>query len=217
MLITVYFDQGRYFFLTSIIALQAKNTEIILDIGSDEKTNARALETDELICLTEIDKVKVQFRLGRLRRVEYQERPAFVSAVPDELLRLQRREFFRLATPVINPIRLSTTLGPEAQPVSLPLLDISGGGVGLMVSLDLASLLEKGMILENCKILLPSEELLVAKLCVRNMFGVTNQGGLRYVRVGCEFVDLSMAHLAIVERYIIHVERERKARFSGMA
>ncbi|MDR2614560.1 MAG: flagellar brake protein, partial [Candidatus Accumulibacter sp.] len=38
MLITVYFDQGRYFFLTSIIALQAKNTEIILDIGSDEKT-----------------------------------------------------------------------------------------------------------------------------------------------------------------------------------
>jgi c-di-GMP-binding flagellar brake protein YcgR len=216
-LITVHFDEGRYFFLTSMTALQANNTELILDVGSNEEVNARALKADELICTALVDKVKIQFCLEHLRRVEHQRRAAFIGAVPDKLLRLQRREFFRLSTPVINPIRLCTTLGPDARPIDVPLLDISGGGVGLMVSLDLASLLEKGGMLEDCKILLPGEGLLVTLLCVRNMFDVTNRGGLRYVRVGCEFVNLSAARLSAVQRYIIRVERERKARLNGLS
>ena len=65
----------------------------------------------------------------------------------DTLLRLQRREYFRLATPIANPIKLSTTIrraDNSALQVSLSLLDISGGGVGLMVSTDQAKLLERG-------------------------------------------------------------------------
>jgi c-di-GMP-binding flagellar brake protein YcgR len=216
-LFTVYFDQGRYFFLTSIVAFQANNTELVLDIGSDKETNAKALEAKDLICSGVVDKVKIQFCLGSLRHTEYLERSAFVSAMPDKLLRLQRREFFRLSIPAVKPIRLRTTLGPDAQPIDVPLLDISGGGVSLMISLDKASLLEKGMMLENCKIMLPDEGLLVVQLCVRNMFGVTSQSGLHYVRVGCEFVNLSPLHLSAVQRYITHIERERNARLSGFA
>ena len=86
-----------------------------------------------------------------------------------------------------------------------------------MAPLDLASLLETGRMLENCRIMLPGEGLLVTTLQVRNLFDVVTRGGLRYVRVGCEFVNLPAARLTAVQRYIIHVERERKARLSGLS
>jgi c-di-GMP-binding flagellar brake protein YcgR len=109
-----------------------------------------------------------------------------------------------------------TKLG-DGRAVDVALLDISGGGVGLMVPLDVAGGLEKGQMLEGCKIMLPSEGLLVSDLCVRNLFDVTTRGGARYMRVGCEFIGLSTARLTAVQRYIIQSERERKAHLDGLA
>ena len=218
-LITVHFDQGKSFFLTSMISLKPDSTEFVIDVGSDEEMNAKALKAGKLILTAVVDKVKIQFSLDRLGTTESQGRPAFIGSVPDKLLRLQRREFFRLSTPIANPVRLCTMIGNTAHgslAIDLPLLDISGGGVGLMVTLDQAKLLEKGDTLDNCKIVLPSEGLLVATLCVRNMFDVTTRGGSRYVRVGCEFLDLPAARGTVVQRYITRIERERKARLSGL-
>jgi c-di-GMP-binding flagellar brake protein YcgR len=216
-LTTAYFDQGQSFFLTSMIALQSDNTELIIDVGSSEEINGKALKADNLIFTALVDKVKIQFAMKCLRRAEYHGHPVFIGTIPKHLLRLQRREFFRLSTPVLNPLRLCATLEPDKRAIDLLLLDISGGGVGLMVPLDLAGLLEKGQVLENCKVLLPGEGLLVVKLCIRNLFDVTARSGARYVRVGFEFVDLPMARLSAVQRYIIQVERERKARLNGLA
>ncbi|MDR0440747.1 MAG: flagellar brake protein [Candidatus Accumulibacter sp.] len=216
-LITVHFDQGQFFFLTSMIALRPNNTEFIFDIGSNEGVNARALRADKLVFTTLVDKVKIQFGLDRLRREEYQGRPVFIGAMPDRLLRLQRREFFRLSLSIINPVRLRTTLEPDDLAIDVPLLDISGGGVGLMFSVDLAGRLERGQMMADCRIMLPGEGLLVCTLCVRNMFDVTTRSGSRHVRVGCEFVALPAPLLSSVQRYIIHVERERKARLNGLS
>jgi c-di-GMP-binding flagellar brake protein YcgR len=216
-LITVHFDQGHSFFLTSMVALLPDDHEIILDVGSNQEMNERAERAGKLIFTTVVDRVKVQFLLENLRRVDYQGRQVFAGDVPDRLLRLQRREFFRLSTPVVHPIRLTTTLGADRRAINIALLDISGGGVGLMVPLEVASLLEKGQLLEDCKIVLPGEGLLVSDLCVRNVFDVTTRGGARYMRVGCEFLSLSAARLSAVQRYIIQAERERKARLDGLA
>jgi c-di-GMP-binding flagellar brake protein YcgR len=216
-LITVHFGQGKFFFLSAMIALRPNNTEIIFDVGSNEEVNARALGADKLVFTTLVDKVKIQFSLDRLRREEYEEHPVFVGAVPDRLLRLQRREFFRLSLSIVTPVRLRTTLESEDQAIDVPLLDISGGGVGLMFPVELAGRLEKGQMMADCRIELPGEGLLVCTLCVRNMFDVTNRSGLRHVRVGCEFVALPASRLSAVQRYIIHVERERKARLNGMS
>jgi c-di-GMP-binding flagellar brake protein YcgR len=112
---------------------------------------------------------------------------------------------------------MTTALAPEGRAIDVSLLDISGGGVGLMAPLDVAGLLEKGQMLEDCKIMLPNEGLLVVTLCVRNLFDVTTRGGARYVRVGCEFIGLPAARLSAVQRYIIQSERERKARLDGLS
>ncbi len=218
-LITVYFDQGNSFLLTSMIALNPDTQSFILDLGSNDEMNHRALLAKKLILTTVVDKVKIQFSVGGLAAAQYDGRSAFLGSVPETLLRLQRREYFRLSTPIANAIKLATTIrraDNSALQVNLPLLDISGGGVGLMVATDQAQLLERGETLHECRLMLPDEGLLVTSLEVRNMFDVTTRSGTRYVRVGCEYVGLTAARLAMVQRYITRMERERKARLNGL-
>ena len=58
--------------------------------------------------------------------------------------------------------------------------------------------------------------MLVCNLIVRNAFDVTTKTGNHHLRVGCEYVNLPGTRLTMIQRYITRVERERKARMSGM-
>jgi flagellar brake protein len=218
-MITVYFDQGQSFLLTTLIEIDAEKGHLLFDLASDGEMNRRALLTDRLLFTTSLDKVKVQFSLKRLEKAEYKGRPAFRGAIPESLLRLQRREYYRLTTPIANPVRCRFNVvradGSTAA-ADVPLLDISGGGVGLMVEADRKDDFPSGATFTDCRIDLPEEGILVATLVVRNAFEVTSKSGNRHLRVGCEYVDLPGTRLTMIQRYITRVERERKARMSGM-
>jgi c-di-GMP-binding flagellar brake protein YcgR len=219
-MITAHFDQGKSFLLTSMIALTNDNSEFVLDIGSNDEMNRRALVAKKLILTTVVDKVKIQFSLSKLSATQNDGRPAFLGSVPSSLLRLQRRDYFRLATPIASPVKLAVTVrrtDGSALDLEVPLFDISGGGVGVMATPDQAEFFQRGSILNECKLVLPEEGTLVTNLYVRNTFDVTTRNGSRYVRVGCEYLDLPAPRLTIVHRYITRIERERKARQSGMA
>ncbi len=217
-LISAYFDDARSFLLTSLLAFEGDS--LLLEFGRDDEVNRQALLTDQLVLTATVDKVKVQFRLARLVETRYAGRPAFAAALPDKVLRLQRREYFRLTTPIAKPVRFSATIkraDRSVMTIDASLLDISGGGVGLMATPALAALLPRGCVLADCRMSLPDEGLLIANLCVRNKYDVTTRSGSRYVRIGCEFIALPGARMSMVQRYITRVERERKARLSGMA
>ena len=49
-----------------------------------------------------------------------------------------------------------------------------------------------------------------------NTFDATTRNGHRFIRTGCEFIDIPAARLNMLQRYIIRIERERKARASGL-
>ena len=80
----------------------------------------------------------------------------------------------------------------------------------------MAELLSPGDVLHDCRIMLPGDALLNASLQVRNKFAVMTRTGYHFVRMGCEFLNLPAAKSGLVQRYIIRVERERKARLSGL-
>jgi len=219
-LVTAYFDQGRSFLLTSLVEVDADAGRIVIDSGREEAVNHAVLLAERLFLVSTLDKVKIQFSLGRLSQTHNGGLPAFAAALPDQLLRLQRREYFRLTTPVTKPVRLVATLrraDGSALPVDTSILDISGGGVGLMATPSLATLLPRGQRLDDGRISLPDEGLLSANLLVCNKGEEATRGGARYFRVGCEFIGLAGARMNMLQRYITRVERERKARLSGMA
>jgi hypothetical protein len=69
----------------------------------------------------------------------------------------------------------------------------------------------------NCRIELPEVGFVTATVKIRSVFEITLRSGARIKRAGCEFVKLPGPMSTLVQRYIIKVERERKARESGMS
>lgn len=215
--ITVYFNEGKDFLLTALIAVD--DDGIVLDYGSSAEMNRRALAADKLFCITTHERVRVQFQIRGVRKIEHEGRPAFRAPLPDTLLRLQRREYYRLTTPLAAPLKCRIPLPPagnvEREPVEVNVVDISGGGLGIIAPPENV-VFDADMVFPNCRIELPEVGAITATLQVKNLFEVTLRNGSRVKRSGCQFVDLPGPMLTLVQRYIIKVERERKARESGM-
>lgn len=217
-MITVYFDHGKSFLLTSLLAISNDNGFMQFDYGSSQEMNQKAIQADRLMFTTALDKVKIQFSLKRLEKTDHEGKPAFRGAIPETVLRLQRREYYRLETPIASPLKCQLPVlqtDGSATMLETTILDISGGGIGIAASAQ-AKEFSTGATFVNCKIALPDEGELVVTLVARNSFMVTTKTGSNYLRVGFEFVNLPGTRLSMIQRYITRIERERKARISGM-
>ena len=217
-LITVYFNQGNDFLLTTLLSVSTDGNGMLLDPGSNAAMNRKALDSDKLTFIATHDKVKIQFTVKRLARAEHEGREAFRAAIPSELLRLQRREFYRLTAPIAHPLRCSIPVklaDGSRSIIESTVIDISGGGLGVLVPPEGVEF-ETDHLFENCRLELPEVGTVLATLRVRSVFEFTQRSGAKNKRSGCEFVDLPGNMLTLIQRYIIRVERERKARETGM-
>jgi c-di-GMP-binding flagellar brake protein YcgR len=213
--ITMFFNEGRDMLLTSMISY--KDNGLFLELSASSEANRKALEATKLFCVTQLDKVKIQFILRSVQRAETNGVPAFFAPLPDSVLRLQRREYYRLAAPIARPLKcvipFPTATG-ERRAIDVHVVDISGGGLGV-ISIPLDIPLERGLELP-CKVELPEVGLVTGTIVVRSVFESVTRTGVKSKRAGCEFVKLPGSMLTLIQRYIIKVERERKARESGL-
>lgn len=76
--------------------------------------------------------MKVQFVSHRIESAAYDRKPAFLVPLPERVLRLQRREYYRLTTPIVNPLKCMVPL-EEGRTREFPIVDISAGGIGMIV------------------------------------------------------------------------------------
>lgn len=212
-MVTAYFNQGNEFLLTSIIEADATTAKLIVDCGADEASNRRALAMNKIVFVTNLDRVKVQFTTKALTQINHEGRPAFRTALPTTLLKLQRREYYRLAAPMRSP-PICTIPDLNGAKLEVAVADISVGGVGIS-GLPAEAPLEKGQLLKQCRIVLPEEGTVVPTLEVRSMQQTTLRSGEIVLRAGCRFIDIPAAHQAMIQRYIIRIDRERRALVRG--
>ncbi|MCL2523654.1 MAG: flagellar brake protein [Betaproteobacteria bacterium] len=218
-LLTAYLDAGQHFFLTAIIAIDEASGQFFLDPSNLAQNNADAVAARKVTLLTHLDHVKIQLRLTALRPGVYHGQPILAAALPARLLRLQRREFFRLEPPVTAPILCQVAVmasDEQTYHLDLTLSDISGGGACLVTAADNAPLFPRNALFQHCRLEIPGEGVIQVNLRVRKVFEFSAHDGQSHLRIGCEFVNLPSTRLAFIERYIARIERERKARTSGL-
>lgn len=216
---TLYIDDGRKFFLSSIVAIDEAANLLVLDPAQDSRFNELAGSAREITLVANLDRVKMQIRLPALRLQPYQGQNALCTGIPERILRLQRREFFRLEPPLTTPIRcqLATTLdNGSTKTFDLLLADISGGGVSLIGDTEIAPHFERDTVFRDCRLEIPGEGVILVNLRVRKAIEMSPRNGQHCLRIGCEFVNLPGMRLSFIERYIARIERERKARASGL-
>ncbi|MDD5297975.1 MAG: flagellar brake protein [Rhodocyclaceae bacterium] len=214
-MITAFFNEGNDHFLTTLLIVDTDT--LVLDWGRNEEMNRKALASRKIVFIANHDKVKVQFICPGLKEVQFLGRPAFRAATPSSVMRLQRREYYRLATPVSRPVKCMI---PASERFSLreaeaSVLDISNGGVALLAPPE-GVVLKVGLAIENCRIVLPDMGTLHTALQIRNAFDVTLENGNHVRRFGCQFTNVDGTAMNLIQRYIIRVERDRRAKETGL-
>lgn len=215
--VTLYLDGGQDFFLSTIIAVDEENRLISLDIPSQTEHLKKALAAKKVTLSTVVDRIKIQLRLPSLE-FKQTDLPALVSPLPDSMLRLQRREFFRIETPRIDPLRCKFArrhADGHAEAFDFPLYDISGGGLCLIGKIGYAETFLLGELFADCRLEIPGESVISVNLRVKEISRVETFNGEPQLRLGCEFINLPGTRLSLIERYITRLERERKARETG--
>jgi len=124
------------------------------------------------------------------------------------LLRLQRREFFRVRTPIVaRPTCLVPQGEGDSKYESLQLMNISVGGLAVM-NYPSQFELPLGRIVHNCYLDLPGVGPVQVAFRVVNLYEADGQGTTR--RFGCQFVDLTPQARMMVQRYVNRVEAEQR-------
>jgi c-di-GMP-binding flagellar brake protein YcgR len=203
--------------VTSILEVDPDTNTLILDRSIDGDQNNRILAARRISFETSLDKIRILFASEGVTETIFEKRPALQIAVPATLVRLQRREFYRMPTPVSNPVRAIVPLPEElgGETAIFPLADISCGGIAM---LDNKFMLGNtiGLNYPGCRIDLPDIGTVMTTLQVRNSLDLTLLNNKANRRLGCHFIDISRANLAMVQRYITKLERERNARIAGL-
>src|SRR6185437_8553474 len=148
-------------------------------------------QSDSLSFETMLEHIRILFFTTEIEACDYENLPAFQFTIPTTMVRLQRREFYRVLTPVTNPVRCTITIPHEVEETSttivVALQNVSGGGIAI---LDEKKLLDPtiGRIYKDCRIDLPGGSLVVTTLQVRNSQEITLPNGKAIRRIGCLFV-----------------------------
>jgi c-di-GMP-binding flagellar brake protein YcgR len=202
--------------VTSILGVDADTGTVILDRSIDRDQNQRILKAGRVSFETTLDKIRILFACDGVTETTFNNSGALKIALPPTMVRLQRREFYRMATPVSNPVRTIIPLPEEmgGGTAAFPLADISCGGIAI-----LDNKLMLGETVGNnylaCRIDLPDIGMVTTTLQLRNSLDLTLLNNKTNRRLGCAFIDILRGNMAMVQRYITKLERERNARIAG--
>lgn len=216
-LITLLISGSPEAVITSVLGIDEETDTLFIDCASNPSMNRRIAESDNISFETVLDRIRILFFSTEVKECTHDDLPALYLRIPSSVIRLQRREYYRVPTPITNPVRCTIPVQRElgTETVTVTLQNVSGGGVALIdekKSLDNTI----GVIYNDCRIHLPGNTVVVTSLEIRNSHDTTLPNGKSVRRIGCLFVELPPAMLAAIQRYITKLEREQNAKMSGI-
>jgi c-di-GMP-binding flagellar brake protein YcgR len=215
VLLTADLDGGRGFFLTSIVAVDAETGQMWLDATPNAAQAEQVLSAAQLTCAGSLDKVQIQFSCSGMAPDECGGRPAFRVALPQSLSRLQRREHFRIQTPVVAPLKCLVTVVRDGRPARIELVvaDISCGGVSLAIAPGQFEPAQGESY--PCTIVLPGTGSVNTAIEAHHAHIQRGAHGKESTRCGFSFVNPAGPMVTAIQRYILNLERERRAKAAG--
>lgn len=206
--VALYYGNENHFILTTLLAVD--DTGLWLEQSPNGSDNNQVAKSSQLTFVSSHLQIKVQFTASQASSMMYQGHPAFYLPLPNSLYRLQRREFFRLMTPVTNPLRCVITKdsSPKKQTREFIIMDVSCGGVGL-TCMETDSDLTPGNSYLDCRIELPGLGTIRGTIEVKNLVLLPSQSGVTQKRAGCEFKNLDGASIILLQRYVTNMQREK--------
>lgn len=208
--VALFYGGSKNFVLSMVLG--ANEHGVWLDVGPYPPDNQHLLASKKIAFVGFDRSVKVQFETNNIESDMYENAEAFYVELPAYLLRIQRREYFRVTVPSNPPVKCLIPI-PAADPNAPPeiltahLVNISGDGVGLKCE-ENETRLPTQSTFKNCKIVIPDTGALEVALEIRSTFKVTKLNNAAYLHVGCHFIRPDNATSQLLQRYIARLQSE---------
>lgn len=194
-------------FSTQLLGINPEHDLLILDSTPNQELNEQITSAAMLYCATTINDVPVEFKLETPRQTKLADRPVFVTPLPSTLIRMQRREFFRVNIPAgISAICYFPT---DSSPIKVELADISIGGFSILIHGPFPRPFEIDDILEQCEIQLSLNDNFEATLKVKNHIKKPPKNGIETTLIGFTFIDMPESIQSQIQRFIFNIESKR--------
>jgi c-di-GMP-binding flagellar brake protein YcgR len=205
-MVTAYFGGDGQFAVSMALQVNPDFDEVVFDLPADPAAQERLFAAHSLVFVAFQDNVKMQFEAPVAQQTAFEGRPAFRVRMPAALLRLQRREYFRVATPEKSrPTCLVPSPGAADRYESLQVLNLSVGGLAVM-SYPHYGELPVGAPIDACFLDLPGIGTVPVRIRVVHVAANDETGR----EIGCEFLDLSPQARLMLQRYVNRVEAEQR-------
>jgi c-di-GMP-binding flagellar brake protein YcgR len=206
-------ESGGRQIVTQILDVDSRNARFIFDAGSVEANNQAVNQAvpraQQLVFRSLPGGIRTEFTTQPARQIVFEGRPASEAPFPPVLYSVQRREYFRVQTPVLAPYIAS---GPYTDGGSfrVELQDLSLGGVALRTADARFGSLDTGCVLRDVTLQLGAFGTLRLDLeIVSPRQSATPKGDRRFV-MGGRFVTVPGPAERMLQRAVAQLETRRQ-------
>ena len=205
-LISLHFNDNSM--LSTVVDVLADRNLLVLDYGGNEELNQKLLKHNRAIVKTDYDGITAQFTITDIRKARLKGKSSFACTLPESVLWVQRREFYRVRIPLSETVTCELIHGDDNR-TEYPVLDISTGGIALFDKNDELEL-EPGNVFHNCKLTLGEHDAAFINLEIRNHILKNPNDSSEGSRCGCAFLNLTGDFEIAVQKFINAVDLQQK-------
>lgn len=203
-------DHGKGQIVTRLLDVNPLARTFIFDWGGIPEQNLAVLAAENLMFHASPDGVRVEFATGTPREIVFEDHPAFEADFPPVLFYMQRREYFRVEAPVLDPFICSGVL-PNGERFRFEVNDLSLGGVALRTMDERVESMQVGVILPAVELHFSNPGKVVLDLQLMSNRQVVNSKGDRRFTLGFKFMSLPGAAENTLQRLITQLEMKRRS------
>lgn len=210
----IFGEDEKDSFLTVIIDIDEKKQTITIDCGPKEYLNQKLLSTTVIKCTTLCGGIEVLFEGLNVKKSGKSGQLAFIISLPDSLYWIQRRDFYRVRSPLSKNSYCTIFFEnavTETSSMKFKLFGLSVNGISLLNdSGDLSKLFTISREFTNCELVLDGEEALAISFSIRHITAVNQKTPGKLERIGCLFTRLSPRAESNILRNMHAIESEIK-------
>lgn len=196
--------------VTRILEVDQKAGLFIYDGRVEEMDRRFLLESDENYFSAAQGGIRIQFVSGRPEQFEFEGASAFRAALPESLYRIQRREFFRAAAPLVESYCCTAKL-PDRRQLVFDVFDLSLNGVGLRSKDPAVAMLPTGTVLSKTVLDCRKMGVIESDLKITNMHTIQGRHDL-ICHIGCRFEHFPKSKEQDLQRMVTYLELARRGR-----
>ncbi len=212
--VALYYNDDNSMVLTLLLA--ADETGIWVDAAASPADNRHIESSQRIVFVSTHNQAKVQWVSTDTTLGLYHNMPAFFLPLPHKLLRLQRRNYYRLLNSEPDALKCYMRAKPQQGHARqlMTVMDLSIGGVAL-VCVEEDVVLEVGKRYPDCEIELPGIGSIHPVIEVKTLFEVTDRRGEIKRRAGCEFYKPDSDTVMKLQRYVVQMQQLQAQKNAG--